>query len=72
MSIDVEISNMNAKGRAVASAGTPDARTLGGSRVTPGSLTTATGRIVLDADNETLKFVPDDEGDFAAVVDADS
>jgi hypothetical protein len=70
----VEITTLSAEGLATVSGGAPDQRvgTPGdGLHVDQGNYTTAQGHLVLAADGRTVDFVPLDQDDLDAVIDAD-
>jgi hypothetical protein len=71
MAVLVEISTLSAEGLVTVSGGTQEQRSLEGLQVTPGNYTTAQGRLVLDADGETVKFIPLDQDELDAVIAAD-
>jgi len=71
MAVEVELSTLSAEGLVTVSGGTREQRALEGVQVTPGTYTTAQGRLVLDADGETVKFVPVDPAELEAVIAAD-
>jgi hypothetical protein len=71
MAVLVETTTLSAEGLVTVSGGTPDQREVRGIQVTPGNYTTAQGRLVLDADGETVKFVPLDQDELDAVIAAD-
>lgn len=71
MAVIVETTTLSAEGFVTVSGGTPDQRSVRGVHITPGNHTTAQGRLVLDADGETVKFVPLDQDELDAVIAAD-
>jgi hypothetical protein len=71
MAVTVELSTLSAEGLVTVSGGTQEQRKLEGLQVTPGTYTTARGRLVLDEDGETVKFVPLDQEELDDVIAAD-
>jgi hypothetical protein len=71
MAVKIEITTLSAEGLVTVSGGTPAQRvgTPGdGLHVELGNYTTAQGHLVLDADGETVKFVPLDQDELEAVI----
>jgi hypothetical protein len=74
MAITIDTTTGNVDGLVTAGAGPEDSRPMVGGNVhaTPGQRVKARGRLVLDADGETVKFVPLDQDELDAVAEADS
>jgi hypothetical protein len=66
MAVLVETTTLRAEDWSPVSGGVPDQRSVKGIQVTPGTYATAQSRLVLDADGETVKFVPLDQGELDA------
>ncbi len=71
MAVTVELSTLSAEGLVTVSGGTQEQRSLEGLQVTPGTYTTAQGRLVLGEDGKTVEFVPLDQEELEAVIAAD-